>query len=250
MSLTHWYLGGVLVDSFGANSNMTVIIKDTPLPTVQFQEDSYSVNEDAGTLTFYLTINRPVSDEVVVNYTTSDGTALADANYTTTIGMITFAAGSNTPMPITVPILYDGEYAGDTFFFVNLTGISPGIGIGSPDVVRITIVDPDAPAPSPTPTPVQITPTPVPVMSIPAQAPAATPSPTPAPAVTSTPAPTATPVPEGSGNLMAGTPTPVPLTEPVTSTENTDPGSWWSLLLVFIPIAGIIMYYFVFPRVK
>jgi hypothetical protein len=242
MSLIHMYIGGALVDWFGAYSNTTLIIRNTLLTTVQLEKGSYSVDEDAGTVTVNVTINGPVSGEVVVGYATSDGTALSSANYTTTSGTVTFAVGNYTPQPITVPIRSNGKSGGDRFFFVNLTGVSSGVCIGSPDFTWITIKD-TITVQAPTPTPVPITPTSVPVTPESALLPTATQSPALLPT-----AATPTPVKVSTGGPMMVTLTPLP--EPSTSTENTNPGSSWSLLLVLVPIAGVVTCYYMFTRIK
>lgn len=58
-----------------------------------FTINDVSVNESAGTMTFTVTKTGATSLLSTVNYTTSDGTATAGADYTAKSGTLTFAAG-------------------------------------------------------------------------------------------------------------------------------------------------------------
>jgi hypothetical protein len=98
------------------------------------------VAENAGVKKVYVTLSGPASEDVIVNYETNPGTALAGVNYTATSSSVTFPAGSTTSQEIPVAILDDVIYGGDTFFFVNLTSVSSGnADIGSPDATQITV---------------------------------------------------------------------------------------------------------------
>src|SRR5947209_2164214 len=79
----------------------------TPLtvtvPTVQFSSSTYSVNENAGTVTLTVTKTESTAFSTAVNYTTSDGTATKPGDYTATSGSVTFLP-AETSKDITVPI--------------------------------------------------------------------------------------------------------------------------------------------------
>lgn len=126
---------------YGGNRNVTIIINEaSSKPTVQFVADSYTIDENEGTASVFVMLSGPTSEDVVVNYETSEGTALEGVNYTAKSGSVTFPAGS-TSQEITVTLLSDGKDGENTFFFVNLTGASSNAEIGSSDATQVTIND-------------------------------------------------------------------------------------------------------------
>ena len=58
---------------------------------------------------------------MTVNYATSDGTAIAGSDYTTTTGTLTFAANQTT-QTISIPILNDTEFENSKAFNITLSG--------------------------------------------------------------------------------------------------------------------------------
>lgn len=85
----------------------------------------------------------PVSD-VVVDFTTSNGSATAGADYKATTGQVTILAGQ-TQGTILVPLIDDGLIETDEDFFVTLTGVSKGIANVNPaaNKTAVTIQDND-----------------------------------------------------------------------------------------------------------
>ena len=74
------------------------------------------------TLAFAVTLSRPPSSTVTVDYATSDGTAVAGSDYTATSGTLTFAAGE-TDKTVSVPVLDDAHDEGsETLTLVLLAG--------------------------------------------------------------------------------------------------------------------------------
>ena len=65
-----------------------------------------TVNEAAGTATFTVTLSAASGQAVSVNYATSNGTASAGSDYTSTSGTLNFSPGV-TSQTIVVPILND-----------------------------------------------------------------------------------------------------------------------------------------------
>ena len=80
-----------------------------------------TVNEAAGTATFTVTLSAASGLAVSVNYATSNGTATAGADFTTTSGTLNFAAGV-TSQTITVSILNDSVFEQSEDFNVLLSG--------------------------------------------------------------------------------------------------------------------------------
>ncbi|MDD2932603.1 MAG: Calx-beta domain-containing protein [Methylotenera sp.] len=126
--------------TIGGITAVGTIVDDDPTPTLSI--NSVSVNEAAGTATFTVTLNAVSGQAVSVNYATSNGTATAGSDYTSTTGSLTFAPGVVT-QTITVPIINDTlAEASETFNVVlsapsNAT-IATGTGVA-------TIIDNDQP---------------------------------------------------------------------------------------------------------
>lgn len=142
-------------------------------PTMfQFSSATYSVSEDAGTVTITVTRSGDTSFTASVHYATSSGTATSGSDFTATSGDLIFngvpptlTSGVFIPpaqtQTFTVPIANDTAVEGDETFTITLSAPSPGSAtLGTPSTTTVTIVDDDvAPTPSPSPTP---TPTPAP----------------------------------------------------------------------------------------
>lgn len=113
--------------------------------TVQFSAANYNVTEGTASCLVTVTLSASPMSQVTVNYSTSDGTAVAPADYTSTSGQLTFAP-FQTSASFSVPIVEDTIDEGSET--VNLTLSSPsGASLGSQSTATITISDND-----PTPT--------------------------------------------------------------------------------------------------
>ncbi len=117
----------------GSSSNF---VNSVALGTFGFSGASYSAREDAGTV--LTTVNRTGGSEgsVTLNYSTSNGTALAGTHYTATNGSITFGPGE-TSKTISVPIMDNGTGGMDKSFSLSLTGPA-GVTV-SPASATVTI---------------------------------------------------------------------------------------------------------------
>lgn len=82
------------------------------------------------------------AQNVTVNYTTQDGTAVAGTDYTTTSGTATITAGS-TSTTITVPVLHNALFELDKTFTLKLSGGSGYLVSGSTLTATGTIVNDD-----------------------------------------------------------------------------------------------------------
>jgi hypothetical protein len=132
--------GGALSDT--DTINITVLKGGV----LDFSSATYTVAEDGGSVT--ITVNRTDGSNgtVKVDYTTSDGTAVAGEDYTTSSGELTFNNGVTT-QTFTVPITNDSlDEANET---VNLTlSNAQGSGaLGTQTTAVLTITDND-PTPS------------------------------------------------------------------------------------------------------
>jgi len=134
-----------------------VVIVDTdpptpivPAPLVPTANITYSiisvgditVNEQDASATFNVTRTGNTTKATQVSYFTSAGTATAAADYTTTNGVLNFAA-NETNKQITVPILQDTAVEGSETFTVTLAQIQGG-DVLEKAVATATILDDDS----------------------------------------------------------------------------------------------------------
>ncbi|HKS27973.1 MAG TPA: Calx-beta domain-containing protein [Pyrinomonadaceae bacterium] len=82
-----------------------------------------TATEGAGSVTFTVSLNTISTEPVTVNYQTSDSTAKAPDDYTSTSGTLVFAPGEVTKS-ITVNIGEDTVYEGDETFTVELSNVA------------------------------------------------------------------------------------------------------------------------------
>ncbi|MBT3268226.1 hypothetical protein HN371_13790 [Candidatus Poribacteria bacterium] len=112
----------------GAQGVGTITGADDAEPTISI-DDQTSVDEDE-TLAFSATLSNPSSSAITVDYTTTDGTGTAGADYTTSAASLTFSAGATAPdSGISVTLTDDSVYEGDETFTVDLSNASGGIVI-------------------------------------------------------------------------------------------------------------------------
>ncbi|WP_124981883.1 Calx-beta domain-containing protein, partial [Nonlabens xiamenensis] len=108
-----------------------------------FSVGDITVAEDAGTANVTVSITNPSSVDTVIDITTSDNTAIAPGDYTSTTTTVTIPAGS-TSVNVLIPITDDaiGEPTED--FTVTGT-LNTGVASNNTDDGTVTITDNDAP---------------------------------------------------------------------------------------------------------
>ena len=100
------------------------------LKVVEFEvADAEATEGDDATLDFVVKLIKPVRSAVTVDYATSDGTATAGSDYTSTSGTLTFAAGRYVSRERTVSVSITDDTVeddGETFTFTlsNASGFS------------------------------------------------------------------------------------------------------------------------------
>ena len=120
--------------------------RPAPVCSLQFSAPTYNVNEGAGTATITVTRTGGSSGAASVNYTTSNGTATADSDYTATPGTLNWADGVTGSKTFVVPIINDTDIEGNET--VNLTLSNPSIcALGTQSTAVLTIADNDVAAP-------------------------------------------------------------------------------------------------------
>jgi hypothetical protein len=114
----------------------------TPTPdagTVQFDKDTYTVDQDAGTVTVSVTRTGSSVGAASINYSTTDGTALDGVDYSAMSGTLNWADGDSTAQTITIPIDATAAYTGQKSFTIGLDSPSSGLTLGTPSSATITI---------------------------------------------------------------------------------------------------------------
>ena len=87
--------------------------------------DAQVTEAPGATVDFVVTLGRSSGEAVTVNYATSDGTATAGADYTSTSGTLSFAAG-DTEKTVSVPVLDDAVDERQETFTLTLSNASGG----------------------------------------------------------------------------------------------------------------------------
>ena len=112
----------------------------------RFQQDSYSVAEDAGAVEIGVERVNGSDGEVTVEVDTFDGTATAGQDYAATAEVLTFADGE-TEKTVSVPIFDNNTAEPDETFLASLSLIAGAATIIEPSTSTITIVDDDTTPP-------------------------------------------------------------------------------------------------------
>ena len=125
-------LAGPFSDGHGSGSGSVLIIDDDVLPGISVSD--IAANENAGTVTFWVSLSRASATDVTVDYATADGTATAGSDYTAVDDTLTIPAG-DTGAAVSVAIHDDATTESDETFELALSG-----------AVGATITDGDATA--------------------------------------------------------------------------------------------------------
>ncbi|HPR26300.1 Calx-beta domain-containing protein, partial [Lentimicrobium sp.] len=122
----------------------TGIIEDNDAASIAIAD--VSVDEDAGTATFTVTLTGNIQDAFSVDFATSDNTALAGSDYGTATGTLNFSAGSvsGATRTFTVNITNDTYTEPTETYTVTLSNITGGLVTISDGTAVGTIVDNDA----------------------------------------------------------------------------------------------------------
>jgi uncharacterized repeat protein (TIGR01451 family) len=127
--------------SIADDTGLGTILDVSGKPTVSIA-DAPAVNEGTST-SFAVTLSKPSTETITVQYGTQNGSALAPGDYTATTGTVTFLPGE-TSMTVSVPTLADAVYdPNETFSLVLSTptnaSIADTVGLGT--IVDDSIVD-------------------------------------------------------------------------------------------------------------
>ncbi|WP_010519036.1 Calx-beta domain-containing protein, partial [Croceivirga radicis] len=100
-----------------------------------------TVNETDGTATLAITLVGTVQDSFTVDFSTSDNTATASEDYTTTANTLTFVGNEVDPITITIPILNDVLLEEEEDFHVVLSNLSTTVIQINKPIGIVTIID-------------------------------------------------------------------------------------------------------------
>ena len=125
-----------------ATATLTIMDNDNP-PNVHFSSGNYTVDENGGAAIVTAQLSAASGMTITVNYTTSNGTALAGQDYTSSNGTLTFSPGQ-TSATLSVAILEDGLDENDET--MNLALSNPAnASLGAPASAVLTVLDNDNP---------------------------------------------------------------------------------------------------------
>ncbi|MFD0799709.1 beta strand repeat-containing protein, partial [Maribacter chungangensis] len=110
---------------------------------ISFDNDNITVDESAGTATVNVLLTGNVPGGFTLDYTTTDATAVAPGDYTTTSGQLTFAGTDGETQPITVPIIDDNLLETLENLLVDLSNLSTNLIYINDNQATINILDND-----------------------------------------------------------------------------------------------------------
>lgn len=127
--------------ALGSQSSATVTIADTEPSILKFNASTYSVNEDAGSVTISVSRTGGSNGAVTVNYATNNGSAVAGSDFTAVSGTLSWADGDSALKTFTVPILDDTTVESNESIVLLLSSPTGGAVLGTPSSAPVTIVD-------------------------------------------------------------------------------------------------------------
>ena len=127
-----------------SSATITILDNDTP-PVIRFNKAEYIVNESDLTAEVDVELSHAFHTAITVGYYTSDGTANAGLDYTSTGNTLTFTPGAPTSQTITIDLIDNTTDEENETFTVNLANptVAP---LGTPKTATVSITD-DDPAP-------------------------------------------------------------------------------------------------------
>ncbi len=147
--------GGYFVHDVAQRFNYARVIGGNTQPAgnapgnIQFVSASYSAGENGGVVTLVLERINGSLGSLQVDYTTVDGSAVANVDYTPASGQLEWMDCIDTNKTINIPILDNQIVQGNRSFYVRIShpvGLGPitnGPALGFQTVAEVTIVDND-----------------------------------------------------------------------------------------------------------
>ncbi|MEA2176201.1 MAG: hypothetical protein QOD00_3793 [Blastocatellia bacterium] len=133
-----------------AKAQAIVSIANDDTPGLQFSDSSYSVREDAGSITINVTRTGDLSNAATVDYATTDGTARQRSDYTSASGTLRYASGEASKSFIV--LITDNAYIdGSRTINLSLNNLTGIVAQGVPASASLTIIDNDTTIPTTNP---------------------------------------------------------------------------------------------------
>ena len=130
--------------TLGAPSTAVLNISDDDVGgSIQFSSESFSVIEANVNAVITVTRSGGNASGVSVSFASSNGSATAGADYTSTLTTVTFGAGESS-RTVNVPILDDSLVEGAETVNLTLTNATGGATLGTPNPATLTITDNDS----------------------------------------------------------------------------------------------------------
>jgi hypothetical protein len=132
--------------TLGTRSSITMTILDNE-SAINFSQAVYQIGEAGGSAPITVTRSGPAAGIVTVQFSTSDGTATAGADYTAVTRTLTFAPGVRS-QTVMVPIVNDTRADGTQTVGLNLSNVSggnPAAVLGVRSTAVLNIIDDDRP---------------------------------------------------------------------------------------------------------
>ena len=134
----------VIPASLGNPNQATLNIVDADQPAVlQFSQDVFQTFEDSGAAVVNVSRTGGSGGAVAVAYNVGGGSAGAGLRYTSTSGMLTWAAGDTTPKSIVIPILQDSAIEPDQTAILSLGQTQGNAVLGPQSTATLLITDDD-----------------------------------------------------------------------------------------------------------
>lgn len=130
-----------LVDTSGVDQGVNYQSGAAGLPTLAFSSPTYTVNENGGTATIYVSRIGIPTGVVGVSYTTLGGSA----QFTSTSGTLSWGNGESADKFFTVSITDNLLYNEDKWVDLTLSSPTGGAVLGSPSTAVLTVVENEAP---------------------------------------------------------------------------------------------------------
>jgi hypothetical protein len=123
--------GAVTISATNGSATGTILNDDTATLTVA----DVTQDEDAGTMTFTVTLTGDLQDGFTVDYKTTSGTATAGSDFVATTGTLTFVGMNGESQTFMVTINADTTVELDEAFTVSLFNVVPAAGADPADIV-------------------------------------------------------------------------------------------------------------------
>jgi hypothetical protein len=115
------------------------VANSAPSGSLEFSAANYSVNESSGEVTVTVDRTGGSAGPISVNYSATNGTAVAGTDYTSTGGTLDWAGGDTTPKTFSVDLNTAQGFSGTKSFTVGLSSPSTGASVGSPGSALVAI---------------------------------------------------------------------------------------------------------------